>query len=159
MVDPEYNRQLGVVQFSQGNREAATQNFERAGNLLPIYTPTATEAHYRDVGERFLNYVGNDEPDWEEAFTLMEYAMKAWPEGDLHKASNVNWAAGAALSIDSPEANKKALELLRNRSSLANGYYHQETVAQLLLLTPHVPKEFRKEWVWFSFHHSAFRNK
>ena len=108
-VDPEHYKQLATVQFHGNAMHEATKNYERAGRLLARYKykPNATVAEVKDISERHL-YVADRRSEWEKAFDLMEYALKSWPKDDIHKSLNVNWAAAAGLSSDSPEGNRRA---------------------------------------------------
>lgn len=157
LVDPEHYRQLAVVQFMD-NPDEARKNLSLAGKLLPIFKPQASRAEVRDIGERFLKFVTND-IDWGESFNLFEYAIGNWPQGDLHVASNMNWAVGKALCTDSREAQAAALKLLEKHGSLSKGYLHQETVTELLPMASSLPLRLRRQWIWFAFHYNASRNK
>jgi hypothetical protein len=158
-VDPEHYKQLATVQFHAGAMDKAESNYRLAGKLLSGYRhkPNITAAEIKDIGERHLNVIGK--LDWEKAFELKEFALRNWPQDDIHKALNVNWAAAAALMTDSPEANKTAIDLLHAQGKLSKGYLHPETIAELLLMTPELPRSARSEWVKFSLHYNAFRNK
>jgi len=158
VIDPEYLRQLAMVQIKRKNIDQAVINLRKAGELLPEYQKNATDAQVRDISERFLNFFG-EKPDWEAAFELKDYALKNWPEYDIHRAINVNWAASVALSTDSPEAHQKAEELLKAYGHLSKGFLHQETRTFLLKLTPELPKELWADWVQFCLNYNAFRNK
>lgn len=158
-VDPEHYKQLATVQLHQGAMDQAERNYVRAGKLLSGYRhkPNVTAAEVKDIGERHLNLLGK--LNWEKAFELKEFALHAWPSDDIHKALNVNWAAAVALMTDSPEATKAAIDLLHQKASLSRGYLHPETVTELLLMTPKLPRSLRSEWAKFSLHYNAFRNK
>jgi hypothetical protein len=159
-VDPEHYKQLATVQFHGDAIKEAQKNYRLAGQLLANYKykPNATAAEVKDISERHL-YVTEHSFDWEKAFALAEYALKNWPKGDIHKSLNVNWAAAAGLSSDSPEGNKRAVSLLRDKADLSRGYLHPQTVTELLLMTPHLPRKLRPQWARFSLHYNAFRNK
>jgi hypothetical protein len=157
-LDPEHFKQLGNVQFHMNALDEAAKSFAAAGLLLPGYDPTPTVAQVKDIGERHLNLIG-DHLDWERSFELMDFSLKAWPKDDIHKSLNVNWAAAAGLMTDYPEANKKAIDLLKCQGHLSKGYLHPETVTELLLMTPELPKAIWPKWVRFSLHYNAFRNK
>jgi hypothetical protein len=158
-IDPEAYKQLATVQFHSGAMDKAQSNYKLAGSLLSNYRHKAriTTAEVKDIGERHLNLIGK--VDWEKAFELTDFAMHNWPSGDIHKALNVNWAAAAALMTDSPEANKAAIDLLHEKGHLSRGYLHPETVTELLLMTPELPRPIRADWTRFSLHYNAFRNK
>ena len=158
-VDPEHYKQLATVQFHTGDVDQAETNYRLAGKLLSSYRykPNITAAEVKDIGERHLNLIGK--VDWGKAFELQEFALHNWPSDDIHKALNVNWAAAAALMTDSPEANKAAIDLLNEQGNLSRGYLHPETVTELLLMTPTLPRSVRPEWAKFSLHYNAFRNK
>ena len=159
-VDPEHYKQLATVQFHGNAMSAARKNYKLAGRLLAHYRykPNATAAEVKDISERHL-YVAGPTSNWEEAFDLMEYALKNWPKGDIHKGLNVNWAAAAGLSSDSSEGNRRAMKLLRDKAALSRGYLHPQTVTDLLLMTPELPRKLRPEWARFCLHYNAFRNK
>ena len=159
-IDPEHYKQLATVQLHSNEMTKAQENYKLAGQILAKYRykPNATPAEVKDISERHL-YVTDRRSDWEKAFDLMEYAFKNWPKDDIHKSLNVNWAAAAGLSSDSPEGNRHAIELLRDKAELSRGYLHPQTVTELLLITPRLPRKLRPEWVRFSLHYNAFRNK
>jgi tetratricopeptide (TPR) repeat protein len=157
-LDPEYFKQLGNIQFHENAPDSASKNFREAARLLPDYERTPTVAQIKDIGERHLNLIG-DRPNWERSLELMEYALASWPKDDIHKSLNVNWTAAAGLMTDSHEANKKAIDLLHSYGYLSKGYQHPATVTRLLLMTPELPKGIRGEWVRFSLHYNAYRNK
>jgi hypothetical protein len=159
-IDPEHYKQLATVQFHGHAMNEARENYSLAGRLLAKYKykPNATAAEVKDIGERHL-YVTDSNSDWEKAFDLMEYALTNWPEEDIHKGLNVNWAAAAGLISDSPEGNRRAIKLLRDKAELSRGYLHPQTVTDLLLMTPELPRQLRAEWARFSLHYNAFRNK
>jgi hypothetical protein len=159
-IDPEHYKQLATVQFHRNAAEEAQKNYKLAGRLLATYKykPNATAAEVKDISERHL-YVADSGSDWEKAFELMEYALKSWPKGDIHKGLNVNWAAAAGLSSDSSEGNRRAIKLLREKAFLSRGYLHPQTVTELLLMTPELPRKLRPEWTRFCLHYNAFRNK
>ena len=159
-VDPEHYKQLATVQFHSNAMHEAAKNYERAGRLLAKYKykPNATPAEAKDISERHL-YVAERRSDWEKAFDLMEYALQSWPKDDIHKSLNVNWAAAAGLSSDSPEGNRRAVKLLRDKAQLSRGYLHPQTVTEMLLIAPRLPRKLRPEWARFSLHYNAFRNK
>lgn len=157
-VDPELPRQLAIVQFHFGYIGLAQQNLRKAQQLLPLYNRSATVAQVRDVGERFLNLV-SEKADWEAGFTLKDFALDNWPQGDIHHALNVNWAAAEALTSGSPEAERRALALLHEMDHLSIGYVQQETVTELLKMTANVPAHLRSSWVKFSLYYNTFRNK
>ncbi len=158
MVDPEHHKQLATVQFHGGAILEATKNYKLAGSLLASFNPSATKAEVKDIGQRHLNLIGRH-LNWERAFELMEFALENFPKDDIHKALNVNWAAAAGLMTDSSEANKKAIDLLYHLGHLSKGYQHPETVTELLLMAAELPQAIRPEWVRFSLHYNAFRNK
>jgi hypothetical protein len=159
-IDPEHYKQLATVQFHGNAIKEAQKNYRLAGQILANYKykPIATAAEVKDISERHL-YVTEHSSDWEKAFDLAEYALKSWPKGDIHKSLNVNWAAAAGLSTDSPEGNRRAISLLRDKADLSRGYLHPQTVTELLLMTPHLPRKLRPQWTRFSLHYNAFRNK
>jgi hypothetical protein len=90
-VDPEHYKQLATVQFHGNAMHEATKNYERAGRSLAKYKykPRITTAEVKDISERHL-YVAGRTSNWEKAIDLMEYALKNWPKGDIHKSLNVN---------------------------------------------------------------------
>jgi hypothetical protein len=159
-IDPEHYKQLATVQFHGNAVREASKNYKLAGRLLENYKykPNATAAEVKDISDRHL-YVTGSSSDWEKAFDLMEYALKTWPKEDIHKSLNVNWAAAAGLSSDSPEGNQRAIKLLREKAFLSRGYLHPQTVTELLLMTPKLPRKLRPEWTRFCLHYNAFRNK
>jgi hypothetical protein len=159
-VDPEHYKQLATVQFHSNAAKEAQRNYNLAGRLLANYKykPNVTAAEVKDISERHLN-VADGSADWEKAFDLMEFALNSWPEGDIHKGLNVNWAAATGLSSDSLEGNRRAIKLLRDKAELSRGYLHPQTVTELLLMTLDLPRKLRPEWVRFSLHYNAFRNK
>ena len=159
-IDPEHYKQLATVQFHGKASSEAKSNYIRAGELLRDYRyrPNVSEAEVRDISERHLHVIG-ELTQWESAFTLMEYALRNWPGDDIHKALNVNWAAAAGLMSDSTEGNRRAMELLRDQGHLSNGFFHPQTVTELLEITPNLPRKLQPEWVRFSLHYNAFRNK
>lgn len=159
-IDPEHYKQLATVQFHGDAIKEAQKNYRLAGQFLANYKykPNATAAEVKDISERHL-YVTEHSSDWEKAFDLAEYALKNWPKGDIHKSLNVNWAAAAGLSSDSPEGNRRAISLLRDKADLSRGYLHPQTVTELLLMTTHLPRKLRPPWARFSLHYNAFRNK
>jgi hypothetical protein len=159
-IDPEHYKQLATVQFHSNAVTEAQKNYKLAGRLLANYKykPNTTDAEVKDISERHL-YVADRSSEWEKAFELMEYALKSWPKGDIHKGLNVNWAAAAGLSSDSSEGNRRAIKLLRDKAAFSRGYLHPQTVTELLLMTPDLPRKFRPEWARFSLHYNAFRNK
>src|SRR4029077_19234923 len=95
-IDPEHYKQLGTIQFHSGAMTEARKNYQMAGDLLGDYRTGVTEAAVRDIGERHV-YLVDERPNWEEAFDLMKWSLRHWPEDDIHQALNVNWAAAAAL--------------------------------------------------------------
>jgi hypothetical protein len=159
-IDPEHYKQLATVQFHGNAAKEAQNNYKLAGRLLANYKfkPNATAAEVKDISERHL-YVADRSSNWEKAFDLMEYALKTWPKDDIHKSLNVNWAAASGLSSDSSEGNRQAIKLLRDNAELSRGYLHPQTVTEMLLMTPQLPRKLRPEWVRFSLHYNAFRNK
>lgn len=159
-IDPEHYKQLATVQFHSEAIKEAQRNYRFAGQLLANYKykPNATVVEVKDISERHL-YVTEHSSDWEKAFDLAEYALTSWPKGDIHKSLNVNWAAAAGLSNDSPEGNRRAMRLLRDKAELSRGYLHPQTVTELLLMTPRLPRKLRPKWARFSLHYNAFRNK
>jgi hypothetical protein len=159
-VDPEHYKQLATVQFHSKALSEAKRNYSRAGELLRDYRykPNVSEAEVKDISERHL-YVIGEQPQWEGAFILMQYALRSWPGDDIHKSLNVNWAAAAGLMSDSSEGNRRAMELLRDLGHLSNGFFHPQTVTHLLELTPNLPRKLQPEWVRFSLHYNAFHNK
>jgi hypothetical protein len=159
-VDPEHYKQLATVHFHGDAIKEAQENFKLAGRLLANYKykPNATAAEVKDISERHL-YVTGRNSDWEKAFGVMEYELKSWPKDDIHKSLNVNWAAAAGLSSDSSEGNRRAIKLLREKGFLSKGYLHPQTVTELLLMTPELPRKLRPEWTRFCLHYNAFRNK
>ncbi|HZU31277.1 MAG TPA: hypothetical protein VFB79_09190 [Candidatus Angelobacter sp.] len=159
-IDPEHYKQLATVQLHSNAVKEAHKNYQLAGRLLANYKykPNATAAEIKDISERHL-YITDSSSDWEKAFNLMEYALKSWPKDDIHKGLNVNWAAAAGLSSDSPEGNRSAIKLLRDKTDLSRGYLHPQTVTELLLMTPELPRQLRPEWARFCLHYNAFRNK
>lgn len=159
-VDPEHYKQLATIQFHNGSATEAKQNYREAGKLLADYTfkRNVTDAEVKDISERHL-YVIDDRADWEKGFALMEYALRAWPKDDIHRALNVNWAAAAGLISGSKEGSRLAIDTLRKNADLSRGYFHPQTVTELLLMTPKLPKTLRPGWVRFSLHYNAFRNK
>jgi hypothetical protein len=159
-IDPEHYKQLATVQLHSGTTKEAHKNYQLAGRLLANYRykPRVTQAEVKDISERHL-YVTDRSSDWEKSFELMEYALKSWPKDDIHKSLNVNWAAAAGLSSDSPEGNRSAIKLLRDKAELSRGYLHPQTVTELLLMTPELPRKLRPEWARYCLHYNAFRNK
>jgi hypothetical protein len=159
-IDPEHYKQLATVQFHSNAVTEAQKNYKLAGRLLANYKykPNTTDAEVKDISERHL-YVADRSSEWEKAFELMEYALKSWPKGDIHKGLNVNWAAAAGLSSDSSEGNRRAIKLLRDKAAFSRGYLHPQTVTELLLMTPDLPRKLRLEWARFSLHYNAFRNR
>lgn len=159
-IDPEHYKQLATVQFHGDAIKEAQKNYRRAGQLLANYKykPNATAAEVKDISKRHL-YVTEHSSNWEKAFDLAGYALTSWPKNDIHKSLNVNWAAAAGLSSDSPEGNRRAIKLLRDKAELSRGYLHPQTVTELLLMTPRLPRKLRPKWTRFSLHYNAFRNK
>jgi len=157
-VDPEYHRQLATVAARRGDEDAAIKNYELARDLLPIYKPSAPTHEVRDVGERSLNLMGR-QVKWEAAFELKDEARRSYPAYDIHHAINVNWAAAAGLSSDSPEAQNRAVKLLEDEGHLSDGFAHPATVTFLLKMTPALPAKLRRNWARFASSYNAFRNR
>lgn len=157
-VDPEYYRQLAVSHARRGDDNLAIPNFRRAGELLPIYKPSAPAHEVRDVSQRFLNLMG-PKVNWEAAFETKDAARRDYPAYDIHHGINVNWAAAAGLSTDSPEAVDRSLRLLEDEGHLTDGYAHPATVTLLLKMTPHLRVDLRRSWIRFATEYNAFRNR
>lgn len=142
--DPEYLRQVASTQRNTGAIVDARQNLALAEQILCDSQDT-TEAAVKDMGERVLNVIA-DTPEWDKSRELLQLALEQWPEGDPHRASNVNWTVACGLLVDSAIANDDALVLLENYKDLSEGFGLQSTGAFLLGLTPRLPHSLRREW-------------
>lgn len=158
-IDPEIFRQRASISLRHGDLEEAIRMYGEAFESFPEhreYLGYGQENYARyDVGVRPLAAI---QGDLEAAEHNLEVAND-WPEGDIHRAINLNWAVAAAFRTHSPEAEQRAHELLTQAYVAGFGFGHQMTITRLLELTPRVRQDIRDEWVLFALRYNAYRKK
>ena len=158
-IDPEVYRQRASIRFQQGRDDEAKILFKMAYDAFPAHRELlgfGEGAHARhDVGKRPLAYMTGD---FGLALQNLEFA-RAWPEGDIHHAINLNAAIATAFLSDTKEAGEFINDNLTRAVQESAGFGHQSTIIHLLELTPRIPLEHRTAWVRFALNYNAYRNR
>jgi tetratricopeptide (TPR) repeat protein len=158
-MDPEIYRQRAEICLAKDLDEDAKALYRRAFDSFPAHREHlgfGGSAHARfDAGKRPLAVIS---ADFEAALEALE-AAEAWPEGDIHRAINLNAAIATAQLSDSSEAKNFPNQYIKNAVAASDGYGQQMTRAMLLGLTPRIPTEVRKAWVRFVLRYNAYRSR
>lgn len=158
-IDPEVYRQRAEVALAQNLDEAAQSLYRKAFSVFPAHREVlgfGATAHARyDAGKRPLALIS---ADFQAALAALEVS-KAWPDGDIHHAINLNAAIATALLSNSSEARSFPKEEIQKAVEASRGYGQQMTRAVLLDVTPRIPAEHKIAWVRFVLRYNAYRNR
>ena len=158
-IDPEVYRQRAEVCLVEGLDEDANALYFRAFDSFLAHREHlgfGGSAHARfDAGKRPLAVIS---ADFEAALEALE-AAEAWPEGDIHRAINLNAAIATAQLSDSSEAKNFPNQYLEKAAAASEGFGQQMTRAMLLGLTPRIPTDVCKAWIRFVLRYNAYRNR
>ena len=136
---PEYYHQLSTALFQTddpGADRLCHEHLVKAMNGLAETVDIGvqrTSCEVMDIGLRQTNLLRPAR--WEKSEELMENLIRHYAPDDIHISLNVGWTAACGLSLDSPNAQQRALDFLRQYDAAAKGYLRQQATFDLLRLT------------------------
>ena len=107
-------------------------------------------------GDRHMHLL--DPVNLDGAHDVLQASKRIFGTESLEHCICTHWTAACAISVDSPAANREAVELLAANHPLAGRFGHQATIAKLLSLTPALGlySRLRAAWVRFALYENAF---
>lgn len=111
----------------------------------------------RDRQQSLLNPAKGLEPSLE----LVKEVETVFGKHSLEHVMAVNWFAATAFHLDSGVAKVNGQEFLQDATTKTSPFEHQQTVSQLLLITPALAlsKDAKDAWLRFALYENTARNK